>query len=195
MKLWESLCQINKKEIHTKKGFGDLTMEKKAPVKKVLLRKEDEFYVYDKRINKCVKEGCDGLVKYGLNLQVQMPNGDTLNTYECNKCHMKYTAYPNYVRLKDGKHIHIFNYGDVKARDKKRKDDAAKQAKRTKHADFAWKKGFASRKQEHSHKKYNDNIYDRRYNSKRYNNVTTIGGYQKSYEAVFGEDKRVVVDD
>ena len=70
-------------------------MEKKAPERKVQLREGDVFYVYDKRINKCIKEDCEGIVKYGLTLKVMMPNGDTLNTYECNKCHMKYTAYPN----------------------------------------------------------------------------------------------------
>jgi hypothetical protein len=161
-------------------------MENKAPVKKVLLRKEDEFYIYDKRINKCVKEGCDGTVKYGLNLQVQMPNGDTLNTYECNKCHMKYAAYPNYVRLKDSKHIHIFNYGDVRAKDKKRRDEARKLERKNGR--------FHGKYEQRPHKKYNDNKYERRYSPKPYNNVTTIGGYQKSYQSVFGEDKKAVDD-
>ena len=41
-------------------------MEKKAPEKKVHLREGDVFYVYDKRINKCVREDCEGIVKYGL---------------------------------------------------------------------------------------------------------------------------------
>lgn len=103
-------------------------MEKKAPERKVQLRDRDVFYVYDKRINKCVKEGCDGIVKYGLTLKVNMPNGDTLNTYECNKCHMKYTAYPNYVRLTETKWLTIYNQDEVNVRDRKRAVDAAKQA-------------------------------------------------------------------
>lgn len=107
-------------------------MEKKAPERKVLLREGDVFYVYDKRINKCIKEGCGGSVKYGLTLKVNMPNGDTLNTYECNKCHMKYTAYPNYVRLTETKWLSIYNKEEVDARDRKRAVDAAKQASREK---------------------------------------------------------------
>jgi hypothetical protein len=165
-------------------------MEKKAPIKKVILRKEDEFYIYDKRINKCAKEGCDGTVKYGLNLQVQMPAGDTLNTFECNKCHMKYTAYPNYVRLKDGKHIHIFNFDEVRERNKKRIKDA-KRLERKKTASHGFKrKTFGA-------KRY-DRPYDKQYNESHNRNykVTTIGGYQKSYNSVFREDdKRIVVDD
>lgn len=102
-------------------------MEKKAPERKVQLRDRDVFYVYDKRINKCVKEGCEGIVKYGLTLKVNMPNGDTLNTYECNKCHMKYTAYPNYVRLTETKWLAIYNQEEVNVRDRKR---ASKQASR-----------------------------------------------------------------
>ncbi len=107
-------------------------MEKKAPEKKVHLREGDVFYVYDKRINKCVREDCEGIVKYGLTLQVNMQNGDTLNTYECNKCHMKYTAYPNYVRLTETKQLVIYNQEAVDACDRKRAADAAKQATREK---------------------------------------------------------------
>lgn len=107
-------------------------MEKKAPEKKVHLREGDVFYVYDKRINKCVREDCEGIVKYGLTLQVNMQNGDTLNTYECSKCHMKYTAYPNYVRLTETKQLVIYNKEAVDARDRKRAADAAKQAAREK---------------------------------------------------------------
>lgn len=107
-------------------------MEKKAPEKKVRLREGDVFYVYDKRINKCIREGCGGTVKYGLTLQVNMENGDKLNTYECNECHMKYTAYPNYVRLTETKQLAIYNQDEVDARDKKRAADAAKQASREK---------------------------------------------------------------
>lgn len=103
-------------------------MEKKAPVRKVQLRDGDVFYVYNKRINKCIREDCEGIVKYGLTLKVNMPNGDTLNTYECNKCHMKYTAYPNYVRLTQTRGLTIYNQDEVTARDKKRAADAAKQA-------------------------------------------------------------------
>lgn len=112
-------------------------MEKTTPEKKVLLREEDVFYVYDKRINKCVKEDCDGTVKYGLILKVNMPNGDTLNTFECNKCHMKYTAYPNYVRLTSSEELTIYNRDAVAARDKKRAADAAKQEARAKKKELA----------------------------------------------------------
>ncbi len=107
-------------------------MEKKAPERKVRLREGDVFYVYDKRINKCIREDCEGTVKYGLTLKVIMPNGDALNTYECNQCHMKYTAYPNYVRLRDTKELTIYNSEEVGARDRKRATDAAKQAAREK---------------------------------------------------------------
>ena len=122
-------------------------MEKKAPERKVHLRVGDVFYVYDKRINKCVREGCEGTVKYGLTLQVNMENGDTLNTYECNKCHMKYTAYPNYVRLTETELLDIYNKEAVDARDRKRAADAAKQAAREKK-----KKALATRKAGSTHK-------------------------------------------
>lgn len=122
-------------------------MEKKAPERNVHLREGDVFYVYDKRINKCVREGCEGTVKYGLTLQVNMENGDTLNTYECNKCHMKYTAYPNYVRLTETELLDIYNKEAVDARDRKRAADAAKQAAREKK-----KKALATRKAGSTHK-------------------------------------------
>ena len=59
------------------------------------------------------QEDCEGIVKYGLTLKVIMPNGDALNTYECNKCHMKYTAYPNYVRLTETGGLCIYNCEEV----------------------------------------------------------------------------------
>jgi len=120
-------------------------MEKKAPEKRVRLRQEDVFYVYNKRINKCVREGCTGTVKYGLNYKVIMPNGDTLNTFECNQCHMKYTANPNYVRLTETKGLHIYNQEEVTAREKKRADDAVKQAVRIRKPGSA--KKFGEKKQ------------------------------------------------
>jgi hypothetical protein len=148
-------------------------MEKKAPVKKVLLRKEDVFYVYDKRINKCAKKGCCGTVKYGLNLQVQMPNGDVINTYECNNCHMKYTAYANYVRLKDSRSFFIYNYREVKLRDRKRWEDA--------------------KKQERIEKQKFQNKRPKLYGDKKYHNnkVTVIGGYKKRYISEYNQDKRI----
>lgn len=111
-------------------------MEKKAPERKVRLREGDVFYVYEKRINKCIKEGCEGIVKYGLTLKVMMPNGETLNTYECNKCHMKYTAYPNYVRLTEVGGLTIYNRSVVEARDQKRAVDAIKHAAKRKRKPF-----------------------------------------------------------
>lgn len=103
-------------------------MEKKAPERKVRLREEDVFYVYDKRINRCIKENCEGTVKYGLILKVIMPNDETMNSYECNRCHMKYTPYPNYVRLSKPEEIEIYNKDEVAVRDRKRAEDAAKEA-------------------------------------------------------------------
>ena len=111
-------------------------MEKKAPERKVLFRAEDVFYIYDKRINKCIREDCDGIVKYGLTLKVSMPNGDTLNSYECNRCHMKYAAYPNYVRLTDIRDLSIYNSAEVRKRDQKRAEDAARQAAKEKAGRF-----------------------------------------------------------
>lgn len=105
-------------------------MEKKVPERKVSLREEDVFYVYDKRINKCIKEDCEGTVKYGLVLRVSMAGDETCNCFECNKCHMKYTPYPNYVRLTKTDMMTIYNKDEVDARDRKRAEDALKQAAR-----------------------------------------------------------------
>lgn len=107
-------------------------MEKKVPERKVSLRDEDVFYVYDKRINKCIKEDCEGTVKYGLVLRVSVSEEETINCFECNKCHMKYTPYPNYVRLSKTDMMTIYNQEEVTARDQKRAEDAAKQAARDK---------------------------------------------------------------
>lgn len=105
-------------------------MEKKVPERKVILRDEDVFYVYDKRINKCIKEDCEGTVKYGLVLRVNTYGEETCNSFECNKCHMKYTPYPNYVRLTKTDMLTIYNKEEVEARDRKRAEDAMKQAAR-----------------------------------------------------------------
>ncbi len=110
----------------------EVEMEKKVPERKVSLRDEDIFYVYDKRINRCVKEDCEGTVKYGLVLKVGVSEEETLNCFECNKCHMKYTPYPNYVRLTKTDMLTIYNQDEVTARDLKRAEDARKQALREK---------------------------------------------------------------
>lgn len=110
----------------------EVEMEKKVPERKVSLRDEDVFYVYDKRINRCIKEGCEGTVKYGLVLKVGVSEEETLNCFECNKCHMKYTPYPNYVRLTKTDMLTIYNQDEVTARDLKRAEDARKQAVREK---------------------------------------------------------------
>lgn len=107
-------------------------MEKKVPERKVSLQEEDIFYVYDKRINKCVREGCEGTVKYGLVLRVRMAEEETCNCFACNKCHMKYTPYANYVRLTKADTLTIYNRDEVNARDRKRDEDARKQAAREK---------------------------------------------------------------
>lgn len=122
-------------------------MEKKAPERKVRLREGDVFYVYEKRINKCIKEDCEGTVKYGLTLKVMMPNGETLNTYECNKCHMKYTAYANYVRLTEAGGLTIYNRDVVEARDQKRAADAIKHAAKGKRKPFRHKTEHKSKQQ------------------------------------------------
>lgn len=127
-------------------------MEKKVPERKVSLQDGDVFYVYDKRINKCIKEDCDGTVKYGLILKVSMTKDETCNCFECNKCHMKYTPYPNYVRISEPGTLTIYNQAEVTARDEKRAEDAKKQAARE-------KKEFKQK----SEKRY-DKKFEKRYN-------------------------------
>lgn len=105
-------------------------MEKKVPERKVTLKDDDIIYVYDKRINKCIREDCEGVVKYGLVLKTSITEDETLNCFACNKCHMKYTAYPNYVRITHPNLLHIYNQEEVTARDQKRAEDARKQALR-----------------------------------------------------------------
>ena len=56
-------------------------MEKKVPERRVCLRGEDVFYIYDKRINKCAKEGCTGIVKYGLVLRVSVSETESFNCF------------------------------------------------------------------------------------------------------------------
>ncbi len=123
----------------------DKEMEKKTPERMVRLREGDVFYVYDKRINKCIRENCEGIVKYGLTLKVIMPNGEPLNTYECNKCHMKYTAYPNYVRLTQANELNIYNRENVEVRDKKRATDAVKHAAKEKRKPFGRKRKYKTK--------------------------------------------------
>ena len=60
---------------------------------------------------------------------------------------MKYTAYPNYVRLTETELLDIYNKEAVDARDRKRAADAAKQAAREKK-----KKALAARKAGSTHK-------------------------------------------
>lgn len=157
-------------------------MEKKVPERKVSLREEDIFYVYDKRINKCIKEECEGTVKYGLVLRVNMSGEETCNCFECNKCHMKYTPYPNYVRLTKTDMMEIYNQEEVDARDRKRAEDALKQAAREKRK-YQGQSRFASRKSNeriiegrtYERKSYEGRPYDKKnYDKKPYGN--------KSYE-------------
>lgn len=107
-------------------------MEKKVPQRRVLLREEDVFYVYDKRINRCINQNCAGTVKYGLILKVTVSDKEAVNCFECNKCHMKYMPYPNYVRLSNPVGLGIYNKEEVAARDRKRAEDAQRQAARAK---------------------------------------------------------------
>lgn len=88
-------------------------MEKKIPEKKVVMKNTDIFYVYEKRINKCIREDCEGVVKYGLIIKVELDDKETINCFECNKCHMKYTPYPNYNRLTNKELSNIYNADEV----------------------------------------------------------------------------------
>lgn len=144
-------------------------MENKAPERKVLLQEEDLFYVYDKRINKCITEGCEGTVKYGLILKVVVSNGETINSYECKKCHMKYTPYPNYVRLSNPQELRILNKEEVEARDLKRAEDAKKQALRDKKK-IGYNRGKKSfeRSSSHGKKQFGDRPYKKSHNNKPY---------------------------
>lgn len=189
-------------------------MEKKVPERKVSLREEDIFYVYDKRINKCIKEDCEGTVKYGLVLRVSMTGEETCNCFECNKCHMKYTPYPNYVRLTKTDMMTIYNKEEVDVRDWKRAEDALKQAAREKRKQqgqgrFAPKRdnerasaGRPYERKFYEPRSYDKKSYDRKphdkkpygersYEKKTYsNNSYRNGSYErKSYDAE-GYEKR-----
>lgn len=172
-------------------------MEKKVPERKVSLRDEDIFYVYDKRINKCIKEDCEGIVKYGLVLRVSMTEEETCNCFECNKCHMKYTPYPNYVRLTKTDMLTIYNKDEVDARDRKRAEDALKQAARDKRKQQQGRKFTPKRdaelgaegrsyerkpyvKKSYDRKTYENKAYEKKpYERKTYENKAYE---QKSYE-------------
>lgn len=153
-------------------------MEKKVPERKVSLRENDLFYVYDKRINKCIKADCEGTVKYGLIYKVNVDGEEHMNCFECNKCHMKYTPYPNYVRISKPELLTIMNQEQVTARDQKRAEDAAKQAARLKAeekrknggAKFGEKKSFGEKKPFGEKKFYGDRkpYGDRPYEKKPY---------------------------
>lgn len=126
-------------------------MEKKVPERKVTLKDDDIIYVYDKRINKCIREDCEGVVKYGLVLKTSITEDETLNCFACNKCHMKYTAYPNYVRITHPDLLHIYNQEEVTARDQKRAEDARKQALRDRRKNNATRKPFAHKPYRRDH--------------------------------------------
>lgn len=147
-------------------------MEKKVPERKVSLREDDIFYVYDKRINRCIKEDCEGTVKYGLVLRVDMSGEETCNCFACNKCHMKYTPYPNYVRLTKTDRMTIYNKEEVDARDRKRAEDARKQAEREKRKQQGQSR-FAPKKEKklYDGKSYGRGQYDKNaYEKKPYEN-------------------------
>lgn len=174
----------------------EVNMEKKVPERKVSLRDEDIIYIYDKRINRCIKEDCEGTVKYGLVLKVRVSEDETLNCFECNKCHMKYTPYPNYVRLTKTDMLTIYNQDEVTARDLKRAADAKKQALREKKSSReelkkkggkgpGYKKNSSKR---HFNKKYSNvsekyiekDVFDK--NGKRTNIVITETESKKVYQ-------------
>lgn len=165
-------------------------MEKKVPERRVCLRGEDVFYIYDKRINKCAKEGCTGIVKYGLVLRVSVSETESFNCFECNKCHMKYSPYPNYVRLSRTDMLHIYNQEEVTARDEKRAEDARKQQRRERRASkqaapgaksFQSKRPYHKDKPEKDKKPYAKRTYSKGgYEKSHYGNVIiTSGNYKK----------------
>ena len=157
-------------------------MEKKVPERKVSLREEDVFYVYDKRINKCIKEDCEGTVKYGLVLRVSMVGEETCNCFECNKCHMKYTPYPNYVRLTKTDMMTIYNKDEVDARDRKRAEDALKQAAKDRRKQQGQGRKFIPRRdkeQGSEGRTYGRKSFERRSYEKR---PYDRDGFGKSYE-------------
>ena len=155
-------------------------MEKKVPERKVSLREEDVFY--DKRINKCIKEDCEGTVKYGLVLRVSMVGEETCNCFECNKCHMKYTPYPNYVRLTKTDMMTIYNKDEVDARDRKRAEDALKQAAKDRRKQQGQGRKFIPRRdkeQGSEGRPYGRKSFERRLYEKR---PYDRDGFGKSYE-------------
>lgn len=156
-------------------------MEKKVPERKVSLREEDVFYIYDKRINKCIKEDCEGTVKYGLVLKVRVSEEESLNCFDCNKCHMKYSPYPNYVRLQKTDMLKIYNQDEVTARDQKRAEDAAKQA-----AKEAREKKIANRKMASKRADNRSFSDDNRRGQFRNSEQRNANGDRRSY----GENKR-----
>lgn len=166
-----------------------ITMEKKVPERKVNLREEDVFYVYDKRINRCIKENCEGNVKYGLVLRVNVTEEETLNSFECNKCHMKYTPYPNYVRLTKTDMLHIYNKEEVDARDRKRAEDAARQAARDRKKNMQSRGSYSKTHRDNAHHysekngKY-DKYETKTFERKRNETKPTYGRktYEKSYQ-------------
>ncbi len=178
-------------------------MEKKVPERKVSLREDDILYVYDKRINKCIKADCEGTVKYGLVLRVNVTGEETCNCFECNKCHMKYTPYPNYVRLTKTDMLTIYNKEEVDARDRKRAEDARKQEAREKRKQqgrsrFAprreterGKEGKPYERKSSERRSFEKKPYDKKpYDRKRKSSIViTTGGYRKPFRSESGYQK------
>ncbi|MBE5876895.1 MAG: hypothetical protein E7290_08435 [Lachnospiraceae bacterium] len=160
-------------------------MEKKVPERKVSLRENDLFYVYDKRINKCIKADCEGTVKYGLIYKVNVVDEENMNCFECNKCHMKYTPYPNYVRISKPELLTIMNQEEVTARDKKRAEDALKQAARLKAEEKRKNAAKFGDKKPYDKKSYGDKKpYDKKpYGDRKPYDKKTSYGERRTYDA------------
>ena len=170
-------------------------MEKKVPERKVTLKDDDIIYVYDKRINKCIREDCEGVVKYGLVLKTSITEDETLNCFACNKCHMKYTAYPNYVRITHPDLLHIYNQEEVTARDQKRAEDARKQALRDRRKNNAARKPFAHKPYHKSYGEGSNSEERRTYRSRTsYGEDRKPHGERKTYgeRKSYGEGKTYV---
>ena len=108
---------------------------------------------------------------------------------------MKYTPYPNYVRLTQPKLMKIYNQDEVTARDEKRAEDARKQEAREKRKgmpqkDYGANKnrgGFGAGNTYHKFDKNNEN------KTKKFGNVViSTGNYKKRDDknGEFGDRKK-----
>ena len=111
-----------------------------------------------------------------------MVGEETCNCFECNKCHMKYTPYPNYVRLTKTDMMTIYNKDEVDSRDRKRAEDALKQAAKDRRKQQGQGRKFIPRRdkeQGSEGRPYGRKSFERRSYEKR---PYDRDGFGKSYE-------------